>query len=616
MGDEVRHKVIMLVFGLGAVVLMANLFRYQILDDTYSDRAQSRTLSERIIRAPRGIITDRNGELLVINQPNYELEMIQREIAEDMDKEEFCDLLSITLDDYDALMQRAISRPYFRRSIPVTFLSNISTEDFAVFQEHLHRFPGFYAKMKNKRSYPYPNAAHVLGYISEVSADDIASNEAYEIGDIKGTMGIEKVYEDDLRGGKGYEYVLRDNIGREIEAYRYGSLDQAAQGGNDITTTLDIALQSYGESLLAGKRGSIVAIDPSTGEVLSMISSPNYDPNDLSLGKERNSTYRAMLRDTINLPMFDRSLQAKYPPGSIFKPILALIAMQENTTYAKRTIYCTGEYVTNEKKGFSQGCRNHPTPYNIGIALQYSCNTYFYQVLREFLDQFGVRKPGEGLALLNQYLDAFGIGRQLGVDIQGELSGFNPPPSFYDDAYNTSEYKWRSTYILSLGIGQGELELTTLQMANLAAILANRGHYYIPHLVKSFSTGKSIDPRFTVKQVVPIDSVHYPPVIDGMESVINAGTGRRAYVPGIDICGKTGTSQNPFGEDHSVFFGFAPKVNPEIAIAVFVENAGGGGAIAAPIGGLMIEQYLNGEIRSSRKYVEDRITSINLIDLP
>lgn len=616
MNDEIRYKLVVAFFGLGTFLLLANLFQHQILNQSYQDKAQSRTLIRRNISPPRGLIADREGKLLVVNESTYELEVIVREIDPDMDYEVFCQLLNIDRETYDLLLSNAMARPYYRRSIPITFLSNIDPIDFSLFQEHLHRFSGFYTRMKNKRSYPYPNAAHVLGYISEVSTRDITDNDQYAAGDIKGKLGIEMQYEDDLRGEKGMEYILKDNIGREIETYEYGRQDTSAKGGEDILTSLDIDLQAYGESLLQGKRGSVVAIEPRTGEILAMLSAPTYDPNSLSLGKERNKTYFSLLTDTLNNPMLDRAIQAKYPPGSIFKPILALIAMQEGTTYASRTIYCNGKYVVNEKKGFSQGCRDHPTPYNVGMALQYSCNTYFYQVIRELLDKHGYHRPGVGLASLDKYLDAFGLGRQLGVDLANESEGFIPTPAYYDRKFNTAEYSWRSSYILSLGIGQGELELTTLQMANLVAILANQGHYFPPHLLKSYSTNKAIDQKYQTKQTVPIDSVYYKPVLDGMEDVIRQGSGWRAHVPGIRICGKTGTSQNPHGEDHSVFFGFAPRENPEIAIAVFVENAGGGGAIAAPIGGLMIEQYINKEIRSNRKPLEERIRKINLVDLP
>ena len=616
MKDPIRYRLIMAFFSIGGFLLLANLFEHQVLNQTYKDKAQSRTLIRRNISPPRGLISDRNNKLLVVNEPTYELEVIYREIDKEMDVKSFCELLSIDVPTYNLMMENATSRSYFRRSIPITFLSNIDPLDFSRFQEHLHRFPGFYTRLKNKRSYPYPNAAHVLGYISQVSTKDLKNNEQYDIGDIKGTKGLELVYETDLRGENGMEYILKDNIGREVETYLYGSQDTFAKGGEDIRTSLDIDLQAYGESLLGGKRGSIVAIEPKTGEILSIISSPTYDPNSLSLGKERNKTYFDLLTDTINRPMLDRSIQGKYPPGSIFKPILGLVALQEKTTFASRTIYCSGEYVINEKKGFSQGCRQHPTPFDIGKALQYSCNTYFYQLIRELLDNHGYHKPGIGLNVLDKYLEAFGLGKKLGVDMDNENDGFIPTPAYFDRMYNTSEYSWRSTYVLSLGIGQGELGLTTIQMANLVAILANQGHFYTPHLLKSYSSGKPIEEKFLTKHTVPIDIEHFEPILNGMEAVVNAGTGRRASVPGVRICGKTGTSQNPHGEDHSVFFGFGPREDPKIAIAVFVENAGGGGALAAPIGGLMIEKYLNRDIKKSRAYLENYIKERNLIDIP
>jgi penicillin-binding protein 2 len=320
--------------------------------------------------------------------------------------------------------------------------------------------------------------------------------------------------------------------------------------------------------------------------------------------------------DTINTPMLDRTIQGRYPPGSIFKPILGLIALQEKTTHASRTIYCSGEYVINEKKGFSQGCRQHPTPFDIEKALQYSCNTYFYQLIRELIDNHGYHKPGIGLAILDKYLEEFGLGKKLGVDMGNENDGFIPTPAYFDKMYNTSEYSWRSTYVLSLGIGQGELGLTTIQMANLVAILANKGDFYTPHLIKKYISGKPINEKFKILHSVPIDKEYFEPVLNGMEAVISKGTGRRAYVPGIRICGKTGTSQNPHGADHSVFFGFAPREDPKIAIAVFIENAGGGGALAAPIGGLMIEKYLKKEIKPSRTYLENYVKERNLINIP
>jgi penicillin-binding protein 2 len=345
-----------------------------------------------------------------------------------------------------------------------------------------------------------------------------------------------------------------------------------------------------------------------------MISSPSYNPNKLSFGKDRNETFLNLFTDTLNKPFMDRSLQAKYPPGSIFKPILALAALQEGITYPERGMTCLGQYSVS--KGFTQGCRKHPRPTDLQTALQFSCNSYFFQIVREFLDQFGFTNPSAGLNLLNKYLKAFGLGSRLGVDLLNENSGFLPTPEFYNNLYNTPEYTWRSTYVLSLGIGQGEIELTTIQMANLAAILANKGFYYVPHIIKGSVDNGILRQKTFEKRTVPVDAKHFPPVIEGMFRVVEAGTGRRAYVSGLDICGKTGTSQNPHGNDHSVFFGFAPKDNPKIAIAVFVENAGGGSTLAAPIGGFMIEKYLRGSISESRLPEETRILDINLLEIP
>lgn len=616
MDQSSRYRVIVLIICVGSLLLLAHLFDHQILDKKYRDQAQSRTLIKRSISAPRGIVYDRNQELLVVNEPTYELEMIYQEVEEDMDIDLFCDLLGISIGDYEELKKTATSRRYFKKYIPITFLSNIEPVDFARFQEHLFRFPGFYSKLKNKRNYPSPHAAHVLGYISEVNNADIESQpEIYAIGDIKGTSGIERVYEDQLRGRKGVEYILKDNVGREIEEYNDGQLDNDATSGEDILTTLDVDLQAYGESLMENKRGSIVAIEPSTGEILSIISAPTYDPNKLSLGKTRSNTFLEMLSDSINEPLLDRPLQATYPPGSIFKPILSLIALQEGVWYGRKPMVCTGEYHVNKRKGFSQGCRDHPMPNNIQTALQYSCNTYYYQMVRDYIDRYGYNNPGQGLDELMGYLKQFGIGEKLGVDLLNEREGFRPSAAYYDKRINTREYSWKSTYILSLGIGQGELQLTTLQMANLAAIIANRGFYYTPHIIKSFASSDQIGLNYTEKQTVPIDSQHFETVIDGMDLVVRAGSGIRAYVPRLDICGKTGTSQNA-GNDHSVFFAFAPKDDPKIAIAVYVENAGGGSSVAAPIAGLFIEKYLNDSIAPNRLRVEERIKGLNFVDLP
>lgn len=604
------------LFGLGAFILLANLFYHQVLNEENRNLAKDRTLTQKSINAPRGIIYDRNDKLIVVNQPIYGLEMIYSEISDDMDKEAFCELLDITPEEYKDAMSAARSKRYFRRNLPIRFISDISPVVYSRFQEHLYRFRGFYPSIESRRSYPHPYAGHALGYVSEVSQKDLELSETYVAGDQKGSSGIERVYDLDLRGKRGIEYLLRDNIGRMIDSYQDGGLDSSAVPGHDIKTSLDIDLQALGEQLMKGKRGSIVAIEPSTGEILTMISSPTYNPNQLSYGKARSNTYLDLVRDTLNNPLLDRSVRAKYPPGSIFKPILSLIALQEGLFTPNRGMACDGEYVINRRRGFIQKCRHHPRPNNIQTALQHSCNTYYYQMMRELVDHYGYSEPSKGLSMVNEYLYQFGLGSPLGIDSDNESGGFVPTPKFYDDMYNTAEYSWRSTYILSLGIGQGELELTTVQMANLAAILANRGYFYTPHLVKSLSYTGLPHADFLLRHEVSIDSIHFPPVIDGMQRVVDAGTGWRARVPGLSVCGKTGTSQNPHGEDHSVFFGFAPRDNPQIAIAVYVENAGGGGRVAAPIGGMIMEKYINGEIAERRQAEQQRLMELDLISLP
>ena len=417
-------------------------------------------------------------------------------------------------------------------------------------------------------------------------------------------------YEELLKGEKGVKYLIKDNLGRPVNDFEGGRLDSSAIAGADLQLSLDMDLQAFGEELMQNKRGSIVAIEPKTGEILSMLSAPTYDPSVFELNEERGEKYSELASDSINKPFLDRSINAKYPPGSIFKPILSLIAFQEGASYPDRTIFCNGYY---QYRGFKYGCLQHMTPYNVKIALLHSCNSYYFQMVRDLIELEGFSKPEKGLNILINHLKDFGLGSKLGTDIPNESDGFIPTPEFYDKLYESEISGWKSTYIMSIGIGQGELELTTVQMANLAAILANRGYYFTPHLVKNISD-RNLSDHFLIKKQVRIDSMHFDPVIDGMEQTVTIGTGNQAYVRGLDICGKTGTSQNPHGDDHSVFFAFAPKDDPQIAIAVYVENAGFGGDVAAPIAGLMIEKYLNKEISPYRKYLKDRISNLKLIN--
>ena len=610
-----RQRVIQGSFILAALILIIKVGELQIFDQSLKERATNVTLRKKTVYPFRGMIFDRNEKLLVVNKPSYELNLTYNEMDPKMDTLKFCQLLDITVDDFNTYLDKDWKDFRFNKSVPFVFAKQISPETFGKFQEHLHEFPGFESVFRSIRSYPHKNAAHVLGYLGEVTPLDIKKNpEKYKSGDYTGKTGLEKQYDDQLRGAKGLSFVLRDNLGREVGSLNEGELDSSAVSGSDLISSLDLDLQQYGEYLFSNKRGSAVAIEPATGEILAMISAPNYDPNDLIISRKRGDTFLKLTQDTIDKPFIDRAIMAKYPPGSIFKPVMALAALQENIINRSKRQTCNGSYAVTTT-GFSQGCRDHPSPVTLTSALQYSCNSYFYQTMRDFLEKEGYTKPGVGLDELKDYLAEFGIGNKLGVDNSHEHSGFFPGAKYFDDIFNPQGWKWRAPNILSIGIGQGEIELTTLQMANIAAVIANRGHYYTPHLIKSFANNAlEIPEKYRTKNETSIDKKHYDLVIQGLHQVVSAGTGYSAFVPGLDICGKTGTSQNTSGNriDHSVFMAFAPKDNPKIAIAVFVENAGGGSAVACPLASLMIEKYLTGEAK--REYLENRILEIDLLN--
>lgn len=613
--DFFRQRVIQSLFVIAAVILILKVGHLQIIDQSFKERADNVTLRKKTVYPFRGMIFDRNEKLLVVNKPSYEIFVTYNQIDPSMDTIKFCQLLEISVDEFKSNLNKDWKSVRFNKAVAFKFIKQIPPEIFGKFQEHLHEFPGFEPVSRSIRSYPHQNAAHVLGYLGEVNPLDIEQYpDKYKSGDYNGKTGLEKQYDDQLRGSKGLSFVLRDNLGREVGNLNDGNLDSLAVSGSDLISSLDLDLQQYGEFLFGNKRGSAIAIEPSSGEILAMISAPNYDPNDLIISKKRGETFSALIADTIDKPFFDRTLMAKYPPGSIFKPILALVALQEGIITSSKRQKCTGSYEVNTK-GFSQGCRDHPSPVVLASALQYSCNSYFYQTLRDYLNKEGYTNPGPSLDELKGYLEQFGIGKKLGIDNSHENAGFFPGAKYFDDISIPQGWRWRAPNILSLGIGQGEIELTTLQMANLAAILANRGHYYTPHLIRSFADNKlEIPEKYRVKNQVSIEERHFDKVVEGLNQVVSAGTGYSAFVPGLDICGKTGTSQNYSGNriDHSVFMAFAPKDNPKIAIAVFVENAGGGSAVAAPLASLMIEKYLNKEIK--REYLETRIAEIDLLN--
>ena len=609
---QYRNRIIIIFFVIASFVLLLKAMQIQLLDTSYQRRAAATAIDVNIKYPSRGLIYDRNMKLLVNNNPMYDLMVTYNQIDPAMDTLKFCELLNIDLETFKANSKKNWKSPRFKKYIPFVFLKKISAETYASFQEYLHEFPGFFIQLRNVRGYPHENAAHVLGYISEVSQRQIDANKGkYSLGDYLGASGLERKYEDFLRGKKGFEYTLKDYLGREVGPYSNGDRDSSAISGHDLISSIDLDLQAFGEKLMRNKKGSIVAIEPTTGEILAMISTPTYDPNLLAIHRDRGEAFNALLLDTINKPFFDRTVMAKYPPGSVFKTIVSLIALQEGLTKPNRYITCNGEYYYNAS--LSVGCHDHPSCSSIGRALQHSCNTYYSTLFREIVDMHGFHNPEKGLDIFVDYLQTFGLGDTLGVDIPNESKGNVPTSKYFNYLYPKKKGSWRSPTIISIGIGQGEIQMTTLQIANLAATLANRGHYYVPHLSKGFKDNiAEIPPKFKVRKEVPIDQEHFETVIEGMSRVVHSGTGLNARVAGVEVCGKTGTSQNPKGKDHSVFFAFAPRDNPKIAIAVYVEHGGFGSTYAAPISGLMIDKYLNRDIDPSKKYLEERMLNSNL----
>lgn len=610
--DTGTYRVMAALVLLCSTILALQVGHLQLFDDSFKDRSRSHAIEKQLIYPSRGLIFDRNDSLLINNDLSYDVLVTVNQVDPGMDTSLFCELLGIDRETFLRNIGKDWSDVRYSRNVPFIFLPGVSPQVFARTRELLFDFPGFSFQARNVRSYPIPHGAHILGYLGEVSREQVdSSGGAYLAGDYIGMAGLERSFEDELRGRRGARYLLKDNLGREVGSWLDGARDVQPISGKDLVSTIDMDLTRYAETLLQNKRGAVVAIEPSTGEILAMVSSPGYDPNLLAFSAERGKAFQALSADTLK-PFFDRSIMARYPPGSIFKSIVALIALQEGLTTPRRSIPCSGAYHYGEE---SWGCHGHWPCNSVQAALTVSCNTYFFTLIRDILDRYGVKNARKGLEHFNQYLYEFGMGHRLGVEMPNENKGFLPTPEYYDKLYR--KRKWYSPTIMNIGIGQGEVQLTTLQMAHLSAIIANRGSYYPPHLVKSFRNDTTaIDPYFLTRKRVPIDERHFLPVIDGLEQVMQYGTARASYIPGITVCGKTGTSQNPHGKDHSVFSGFAPKKDPRIAIAVYIENAGFGGDFAAPIASLIIEKYLRGEIHPDRLALEERMRRTNVNAMP
>ncbi len=600
-----RKYIIGAMIMLPVLFFIIRLFILQVLDPSYQLSASSNVLRNVTQYPSRGLIYDRTGELLVYNEQAYDLMVVPAQLAP-FDTAEFCSILEIDKEYVDTEIARAREYSRFRSSV---FLKQISALTYAVLQEKMYKFPGFYVQPRTLRKYPKDIAAHILGYVGEVDRRMIEENPGYVMGDYIGITGVEKTYEEELSGEKGVSRFLVDVHNRVMGSYQDGRFDAPAVVGNDITLSLDASLQAYGEKLMQNKIGSIVAIEPSTGEILSLVSTPTYHP-ELLVGRVRTRNFRQLSSDTLN-PLFNRALMAHYPAGSTFKIVNGLIALQEGIIDDVTSQTCPGHYTVGR---LTIRCRHHVTPVAMAAAIQVSCNTYFCHIFRDLLDHPKYGSVTAGFNVWRDHVRSFGLGERLDADFPNELRGFVPPATYYDRFYG--ENRWRSLQVVSLALGQGELSVTPIQMANITAAIANRGFYITPHILKDVANS-DIDPEFREKKYTTIDSIWFEPVIEGMYRAVHGpdgGTARIAQVQGLDICGKTGTAENPHGDDHSVFLAFAPRNNPQIAIAVYVENAGFGATMAAPIASLMIEKYLNGEIAGNRKWLEQRMLEADFIN--
>lgn len=575
------------------LVYIIRLFTIQLLSDDFKKNADSNAFLKKIDYPSRGAIYDRNGKLMVYNQPSYDIMVVMNEAKGHIDTLELCNALGISKEYFVKRMDDIKDRnknPGYSRFTEQLFMTQLSDREFSVFREKMFRFPGFYVQKRSIRQYTYPYAAHVLGDIGEVSVSDIEEDNYYQPGDYIGKLGVEKYYEKELRGEKGVQIMLRDAHGRIQGSYHNGKFDRRPVAGRDLTLSIDVKLQALGERMLQGKIGSIVAIEPATGEVLAMVSSPTYDPRNL-VGRQRSKAHMALSRNVWK-PLLNRSIMGQYPPGSTFKTTQALTYQTEGIITPNTMFPCHHGF---SYRGLHVGCHGHASPLNLIEAISTSCNGYFCWGLYYMLGNR--RKYGNVQKAMDRWRDymvSMGFGYKLGIDLPGEKRGLIPNASFYDRAYHKS---WNGLTVISIAIGQGEVNLTPLQIANLGATIANRGYFYTPHVVRKVQ-GLPLDTAFTHRHRTMASVRAYSAVVAGMRSSALKGTCKALGHLPFTICGKTGTAQNR-GQDHSVFMGFAPMDNPKIAIAVYVENGGFGADFAVPIAGVLFEQYMTGKLSPS-----------------
>jgi penicillin-binding protein 2 len=605
-----RSFLLYFLFLAVGLIFLVRLFQLQVIrGDDYNPIANAEVKVE-FDYPERGYIYDRNGKLLVANQLSYDVMVVPNQVTP-LDTLEFCKLLKIDQEDFEKRFKRAEN---YASYLPSVFLKQLAKEDYAYLQEKLHKFEGFYIQKRVIRDYPIKSAANVLGYISEVDQRIAKTDDYYEQGELIGKAGIERQYEEVLRGKKGKKYYKRNRLNKITGSYQNGRNDSLAVNGQDMTLTIDSELQQYGEYLMRGKRGGIVAIEPSTGEILALITAPSYDPNDM-VGRKRAVNSTLLFNDSIHKPMFDRGLKASYSPGSPFKLLNALIGLQEGVINEQTSFYCYNGYRYGARKHEKMGCHCdiYGKPIQLNTAIAKSCNSYFANTYKRIVEKNN--NPKEGMNNWSKHVRSFGLGNYLGYDLPEGDKGLIPDGDYYSRMY---KYKWNASTNISNAIGQGEIITTPIQLANATAAIANQGYFYTPHMVKSINKQKITDANYTVPKYTTIDKKYFQPIIDGMEEVFRTGTGKYYPLKGVDICGKTGTVENFIVvegkkkqlEDHSILVAFAPKENPKIVLAVFIENGGYGSTFAAPITSLMIEKYLKGTVE--RKWIEKMILERDL----
>jgi penicillin-binding protein 2 len=591
---------------VAASLLVLRIFYLQIIDDSFKLKSDNNAIKIKYDYPERGYIYDRNGKLLVANQPSYDIMVIPRELK-NIDTLEFCQLLNITKEDFIQKMEKA---NIYSPRLPSVFLPQLNKAEFAAFQEKIRKFEGFYFQKRSLRDYEADFGANIFGFITQVNEKLIEKNPYYNSGDLIGKQGVEESYEEILRGIKGVKYVQKDKYNREIGSFKEGKYDTIAVQGEDINLTIDAVLQKYGEELMINKRGGIVAIEPKTGEILALVTAPSYDPSIL-VGRQRSKNYTQLYRDSIAKPLYDRGLLAEYPPGSPFKILTGLVALQEGVIDEETTVFCNHGFSYARGRFMRCHCRGGALQLHRGIYE--SCNSYFATAYMKTINKY--KKPAYAVDVWSSHVKSFGLGEFMGYDLPTGRKGKIPTSKTYKRIYPNGG--WRSTTIVSNSIGQGEVLMTPIQLANMMATIANEGYYYTPHIIKKIE-GQKIDKKFTTKHVTTVDKKYFKPIISGLFDVYNQGTAYYLKVEGIDICGKTGTAEN-FAKidgkrvqlkDHSIFVAFAPKDNPKIAIAVMVENGGFGATIAGPIASLMIEKYLRQKI--TRTDLETRILNKSL----